>query len=429
MAASPHQISYFEILIFSLEKVKVKADYLELGQPRTPQEDSKVNWGLLDLDRDREADIADLFHARRGGPVVVVAPVGLGDIGAAQALPAIDHRMIFGTLVPRPFLLVGEKRNLEDLLSFREVDTRKLEVQVSGGPSISQSRDPIIEGTLSDVIQAEVTGDDVINLRFGPILDLLGKDPEAGNPNRDFVLHDQVVPRWRHTILNGSPREEVQGLSSKHSPPSNLLELIPPPINPEVKVNLPKQILIKDNAQTDLQALIATSLSALGANFNILLDPLTDIPNETRKFLLANSVDSAKLSTHLFHKISINRRNAIFPLLHKNVREQCDKTPPNNFLFGSDLSEKIKSAKMLEAAGKDLRPPQTSNFPKPKVSSYRISDKKKGGDKIDGGRSTTQNQGNSSRPSRQPRQSATHKGRRSSNSRKNWSTHQKKYYH
>ncbi|KAF6204853.1 hypothetical protein GE061_019016 [Apolygus lucorum] len=377
MAASPHQISYFEILIFSLEKVKGKADYLELGQPRTPQEDSKVNWGLLDLDRDREADIADLFHARRGGPVVVVAPVGLGDIGAAQALPAIDHRMIFGTLVPRPFLLVGEKRNLEDLLSFREV----------------------------------------------------GKDPEAGNPNRDFVLHDQVVPRWRHTILNGSPREEVQGLSSKHSPPSNLLELIPPPINPEVKINLPKQILIKDNAQTDLQALIATSLSALGANFNILLDPLTDIPNETRKFLLANSVDSAKLSTHLFHKISINRRNAIFPLLHKNVREQCDKTPPNNFLFGSDLSEKIKSAKMLEAAGKDLRPPQTSNFPKPKVSSYRISDKKKGGDKIDGGRSTTQNQGNSSRPSRQPRQSATHKGRRSSSSRKNWSNHQKKYYH
>ncbi|KAF6205754.1 hypothetical protein GE061_019927 [Apolygus lucorum] len=309
------------------------------------------------------------------------------------------------------------------------LDNRKLDVQVSGGPSISQSRDPIIEGTLSDVIQAEVTGDDVINLGFGHILDLLGKDPEAGNPNKDFVLHDQVVPRWRHTILNGSPREEVQGLSSKHSPPSNLLELIPPPINPEVKVNLPKQILIKDNAQTDLQALIATSLSALGANFNILLDPLTDIPNETRKFLLANSVDSAKLSTHLFHKISINRRNAIFPLLHKNVREQCDKTPPNNFLFGSDRSEKIKSAKMLEAAGKDLRPPQTSNFPKPKVSSYRISDKKKGGDKIDGGRSTTQNQGNSSRPSRQPRQSATHKGRRSSNSRKNWSTHQKKYYH
>ncbi|KAF6204440.1 hypothetical protein GE061_002781 [Apolygus lucorum] len=123
-------------------------------QSRRDSEDSKVNWGLLDLDRDREADIADLFHARRGGPV------GLGDIGAAQALPAIDHRMIFGTLVPRPFLL----------------------------------------GTLSDVIQAEVTGDDVINLGFGPILDLLGKDLEAGNPNRAFVLHDQVVPRWRHTI-------------------------------------------------------------------------------------------------------------------------------------------------------------------------------------------------------------------------------------
>ncbi|KAF6209560.1 hypothetical protein GE061_015308, partial [Apolygus lucorum] len=70
----------------------------------------EVNWGLLDLDRDREADIADLFHARRGGPVVCRSPrrrrspVGHGDIGAAQVLPAIDHRMIFGTLVPDPFL-------------------------------------------------------------------------------------------------------------------------------------------------------------------------------------------------------------------------------------------------------------------------------------------------------------------------------------
>uniref|UniRef100_A0A146KVP1 Uncharacterized protein n=1 Tax=Lygus hesperus TaxID=30085 RepID=A0A146KVP1_LYGHE len=279
------------------------------------------------------------------------------------------------------------------------------------GSKPTQGEDPTSE-TPPDVIHAEVTGDDVINLEFSPILELLGKDPEE-NPVRDFVLHEQVVPRWRHALLYGIPKEEVKNLLSKHTAPNNLSELIPPPVNPEVKVNLPKNILIKDLAQIELQTQLAGALNALGGNMNTLLDPKTEIPNDLRKSLMANNIDAAKFAANTFFKISINRRNTMYPYLHQNVREQCDKLPPTQLLFGLDLSEKIKSVKLLQAASRDLKPPTSNTFAKPKTTSFtQQSERKKGGERVE--RRGTYNQGNYSRPSRQqPRQTTTYKGQTS----------------
>ncbi|KAB0796819.1 hypothetical protein PPYR_10880 [Photinus pyralis] len=42
--------------------------------------------------------------------------------------------------------------------------------------------------------------------------------------------------------------------------------------------------------------------------------------------------------------------------MSKSISEIANSSPPDDFLFAADLTEKIKLAKQLEKAGKDLRP-------------------------------------------------------------------------
>lgn len=185
------------------------------------------------------------------------------------------------------------------------------------------------------------------------VIKILGDDPGKAKAN-DFVLHDALAVRWRHTITNGLSKEELAGLLDKYKQPTNLLELTPPKLNPEILTILNKQNSLRDGSYVEIQNQLGKGLSALGKGINKMLNN-ADCSSKTRSEMLEYLYDSSKIFTNLFHRVSVIRKNLITPLLNNNIREQVGKSPPSDFLFGSDLAEKIKLAKTLESASKDLK--------------------------------------------------------------------------
>nr|CAI5849797.1 unnamed protein product [Callosobruchus analis] len=99
--------------------------------------------------------------------------------------------------------------------------------------------------------------------------------------------------------------------------------------------------------------------------------------------------------------------------MNKETKELLEKCPPSNLLFGPDLTEKVKTAKSIQAASKDLKAvPSTSGFNKPV--------QKKGGGRQSRGQSyntTPHNTLNRFRPIRPLRETGS-KGRISRDSHK-----------
>ncbi|VEN59032.1 unnamed protein product [Callosobruchus maculatus] len=204
------------------------------------------------------------------------------------------------------------------------------------------------------------------------VLDILGSNPEKPKDS-GFELHSELLPRWRNTLIKGMSKDETKALLDKHEVPSNLSELNPPKLNPEIGPILKKSPIAKarDASQFEVQNQLGRGISALGKAITSLL-PIMDFPEENLKNdLLKNLCEAGKIFTNLFHRVSVSRNNCILPLLNDSMKEVADRAVPTEFLLGSDLTEKVKSIKNMETICKDLKGASTAYQPK--------SQKKEGG--------------------------------------------------
>lgn len=72
--------------------------------------------------------------------------------------------------------------------------------------------------------------------------------------------------------------------------------------------------------------------------------------------LLENLSDAARLLADIQHDDSLMRRNMILSNLNTSLKDTLNCSPVDEWLFGKDLDEQLKLAKVLERASKDLRP-------------------------------------------------------------------------
>lgn len=75
------------------------------------------------------------------------------------------------------------------------------------------------------------------------VLEILGDNPEK-TPDTRFSLHAELVPRWRRNLLNGMQKDEANILFNKYEIPSNLSDLTPPKLNPEITTIMRKKIIL-----------------------------------------------------------------------------------------------------------------------------------------------------------------------------------------
>ncbi|CAH1106621.1 unnamed protein product [Psylliodes chrysocephalus] len=85
------------------------------------------------------------------------------------------------------------------------------------------------------------------------VLSILGSNPEEAK-NQSVSLHDALIPRWRNNVVHGLPRDEATALLHKYLVPSNLPNLTPPSLNPEIVAILGKTNLIRYESQKESQS-------------------------------------------------------------------------------------------------------------------------------------------------------------------------------
>lgn len=236
------------------------------------------------------------------------------------------------------------------------------------------------------------------------VLKILGDNPEQ-HQEENFQLHTALTPRWRHNLVQGLKKEEANTVITKYKTPVNLSELNPPQLNPEILSLLDKHNRARDGSYVEVQKQLSSGLCALGKGLTTLLGTPGELPTDVMGDVITSISDSARILTNLFHRVSMTRKNLINPMLNKSVREQIENCPPIDFLYGSNLSDKIKLAKTLESVTKDLRPPTSAA-----TASRKFSVQRGGGTQV---RYTPRNREpslNTQRPARQLSLTKPYKG-------------------
>nr|CAI5822136.1 unnamed protein product [Callosobruchus analis] len=161
-------------------------------------------------------------------------------------------------------------------------------------------------------------------------------------------------------------------------------------------------------------------MSALGQGLNALLE--SSMETKTKELILKHLNDAGRCLASLSHNITYNRRKMLTPLLSKTVKEVAEQTTPTELLFGDNLRDQIKTARLLENESKELKATYSTTPKRSYVS------KKGGGAKTySAGPSSSSYQGNVNRPARRRplvRETWQHKGRPSQ---KRYSTEKDKY--
>nr|CAH7724114.1 unnamed protein product [Callosobruchus chinensis] len=180
----------------------------------------------------------------------------------------------------------------------------------------------------------------------------LGDDPSSQNKS-NFELHKALCTRWSHIMCHGLEKDKKN---------LNFWSVTRVLSNPHLR---------RDEAHLGIQRQLNTGLAALGRGVNIILDDKENIPKEIKEHLLISLGDAGRILSDLSFNISTMRRNLIMPSLNKTVKDLVASTIPLSFLFGSDIGEKIKEAKIIERAKKDLKPEHTPTQPSTSSSYYR----------------------------------------------------------
>lgn len=246
------------------------------------------------------------------------------------------------------------------------------------------------------------------------VLNILGTDPSPKN-TEVFQLHTALSARWSHIITKGLPENEYNNIIQKYGIPLNCPLLSAPTNNPEAKAIIPPNIQKKDEAYVQFQSKLGHALAALGKGIDSILKETENMPVSYKDKLLPYLSDSGRLLSSLFHDLSMARRSFIFPYMNKHTKELLEQCFPSDLLFGPEIMEKVKAAKTLELASKDMKPPTLTGvgFKAPSRNlSFRGGKKGGGQDRGQPYHNNRQNL-NKYRPARQSRETGSYRGQTS----------------
>lgn len=200
---------------------------------------------------------------------------------------------------------------------------------------------------------------------------LLGEDPSTKS-SKDLQLHEQLVSRWSYVIKKGLKKENKRSLLGKYSRSGNC-DLEPLLLNPELDATLNESSKKRDGYFTEYQRSVGSAIAAVGATISLCLNDSQG--SIDRHMLLESLGDAGSLLTDLHHNLTVSRRYLILPNMDKKVRELLVKSETDKWLFGDNLSEKLKSATAAERLGLVLR---TQPAAQKKALVSRVSGNSKG---------------------------------------------------
>lgn len=152
-------------------------------------------------------------------------------------------------------------------------------------------------------------------------------------------------------MLNGLNEEVRVELINTFLLPENLKAIVPPLINPEVKVAILGTTLKRDTRLSNLEVQVATVISALTR----FLSYLAKKGGETEIKYIETTNDALRLLCDVFHHESVTRGEFLPLNLNKDLKDTLQNTTISEYLFGKELDTTIEGAKKLEKSSEHLR--------------------------------------------------------------------------
>ncbi|CAG4993849.1 unnamed protein product [Parnassius apollo] len=204
------------------------------------------------------------------------------------------------------------------------------------------------------------------------VLGEINIEQEKGPP-----LHPEIANRWTPILSKGLKKEDKRELMQKYMPFENVPRLIAPTLNPECISAISASMLKRDTIIKEKQKQIAAVLTAIGSGLESILK------NGDKIEIIRNINDASKLLCDYFQSETNNRKILITNAVNHNLKETL-KGDSDMFLFGTNLAERIKNAKIIQRSGKDLKekqerlkgPTKTLNWRGPPQLSTRLGGKR-----------------------------------------------------
>ncbi|XP_031342312.1 uncharacterized protein LOC116170220 [Photinus pyralis] len=148
--------------------------------------------------------------------------------------------------------------------------------------------------------------------------------------------------------------------------PTNLPNLSPPALNPELLVNLSTLHKKRDESYLNLQNSIARALILNGEGLGLLLQENHLLPKKLKDALLSKFWQAGQANVDLFTTVTQTRRSLLVPALARDpvVKDIAETSSADDMLFGKDFGVKVAAARALAKSGKELVAPQTSSLPR-----------------------------------------------------------------
>lgn len=192
---------------------------------------------------------------------------------------------------------------------------------------------------------------------------LLGEDPTKPKIPKNLIRPELLV-RWANWILNPLDENTKKEIYEKYSCEKSLAAQ---KLNCELQIGkfLTDTAIKKDKYLAITQDQIGTALSALGHAISLLL---TNQEPDLRSTLLNSLYDTGKILCDIHHSQLTGRRACILPSIRNlSLKTVLQDTTADNYVFGNNLAEKIKEAKIFIKMGNELKTPlnPTSSNPQP----------------------------------------------------------------
>ncbi|KAJ8964125.1 hypothetical protein NQ314_005121 [Rhamnusium bicolor] len=130
----------------------------------------------------------------------------------------------------------------------------------------------------------------------------------------------------------------------------------PPKLNPEVRAAANELALKRDMRLIKIQAQMGACMSALGRALTLLLKEGKDEGEERNNLPLMELIgDAVRLLADFHHEESEFRQNLVSLNLDKSLRDMLNNTSLDGWLFGDNLSDRLKTAKAIEKSGEELK--------------------------------------------------------------------------
>ncbi|RVE40663.1 hypothetical protein evm_014687, partial [Chilo suppressalis] len=171
------------------------------------------------------------------------------------------------------------------------------------------------------------------------------------------------IPAARTVAIVGLTKEVKEEILDEYQVPSNCEFLFAPTLNPEAKVALSDPLVKRDSFLMQKQKQLGVALAALASATTLIL------ANETSKQKLLKPIsDACRILCDNHYIDTKSRRNLVISSTNTKLKDTLiESVRDKSWLFGENISEKLRTAKTIQKSGDDLKnhfkPTVRPNYP------------------------------------------------------------------